>query len=478
MWSGTMAAHELCFYIGGEWVEPATTARLDVIDPSTEEPFSEIGLGTATDVDRAVASARAAFPAYAVTSVAERIALLQRIIAIYERRSDELAACVSREMGAPITLARKAQAPLGSRHLRKCVEVLETFRFDEPREAFSILHEPIGVCGLVTPWNWPLNQIVSKVAPALAAGCTIVLKPSEIAPLNAILLAEILDEAAVPRGVFNLVNGTGPVAGMALASHPDVDLISFTGSTRAGVAVAKAAADNVKRVTQELGGKSANILLPDADFETAVTKGMLACCVNTGQSCNAPTRMLVPEEKLDECCGIAAAAAESVTIGRPDDPATTMGPLASKAQLEKVEALVRSGIDEGASLLCGGLGRPVRFERGYFVRPTVFARMRRDMRIAREEIFGPVLSIITYRSEAEAVQVANDTPYGLAAYVQGEDRERVQRVARQMRAGNVYLNYPGWDVGIPFGGYKQSGNGREYAEFGLREFLEIKAIVG
>ncbi len=473
-----MAAHEHLFYIGGEWVEPAVSARLAVIDPSTEEPCGEIGLGTQADIDRAVAAARAAFPAFAATTIAERLALLRRIIEIYERRRDEIAQCLSREMGAPITFARNSQAAIGSTHLRKQIEVLETFKFDEPRKNFLIAREPIGVCGLITPWNWPINQIVCKIGPALAAGCTMVLKPSEIAPLNAILIAEILDEAGVPKGVFNLVNGTGPVVGMALAGHPEVDMVSFTGSTRAGIAVAKAAADTVKRVTQELGGKSANILLPDADFETAVAHGMLACCGNTGQSCNAPTRMLVPEEKLDECCAIAAAAAASVKIGRPDDPATSMGPLAGAAQFDKVQDLIRAGIDEGARLVTGGLGRPEPFNHGYYVRPTVFGGVRNDMRIAREEIFGPVLSIMTYSSEAEAVQLANDTPYGLAAYVQGTDQDRVRQVARQMRAGNVYINAPAWDVGIPFGGYKQSGNGREYAEFGLNEFLEIKAMVG
>lgn len=473
-----MASHEHFFYIDGEWVEPASSARLDVIDPSTEEPFAQIALGTQIDVDRAVAAARAAFPRFAATSVAERVALLRRIIEITQRRQDELASCLSREMGAPISLAKNAQTAIGLMQLLKHVEVLETFPFEEPRKNFTIAREPIGVCGLITPWNWPINQIVCKVAPALAAGCAMILKPSEIAPLNAILLAEILDEAGVPKGVFNLVNGTGPVVGTALATHEDIDMISFTGSTRAGISVAKAAADTVKRVTQELGGKSANILLPDADFATAVTKGVLACCLNTGQSCNAPTRMFVPEDMRDACCAIAATAAESVEIGPPEDPATSMGPLASAAQFEKVQALIQSGLDEGAKLVTGGLGRPEYLNHGYYVRPTILAGVRNDMRIAREEIFGPVLSILTYASEDEAVRLANDTLYGLAAYVQGTDLDRVRRVARQLRAGNVYINYPAWDVGIPFGGYKQSGNGREYAEFGLEEYLEIKAMVG
>lgn len=473
-----MASHEHLFYIGGEWVAPATDARLAVIDPSTEEPFVEIALGADADVDRAVAAARAAFPSFAATTVAERVALLRRIIDVYQRRQDELARCLSREMGAPIAFAKHAQTAVGLAQLLKHAEVLESFPFDEPRGSVMIAREPIGVCALVTPWNWPINQIVCKVAPALAAGCTMILKPSEIAPLNAILLAEIFDEAGVPKGVFNLVNGLGPTVGMALARHADVDMISFTGSTRAGIAVAKAAADTVKRVTQELGGKSANILLPDVDFANAVTKGTLACCSNTGQSCNAPTRMFVPEDRLDECCAIAEAAVRSVVIGRPEEPATTMGPLASAAQFEKVQGLVRAGIDEGARLVTGGLGRPEPFNHGYYVRPTVFAGVTNDMRIAREEIFGPVLSILTYGSEDEAVELANDTVYGLAAYVQGEDFERTRRVARKMRAGNVYINYPEWDVGIPFGGYKQSGNGREFAEYGITEYLEVKAMVG
>jgi aldehyde dehydrogenase (NAD+) len=466
------------FYIDGAWVDPITPAFLDVIDPSTEEPIAQIAVGSAADVDRAVAAAKAAFPAYAQTSRAERMALLQRVLEAYKARYEQVAQTLSREMGAPITLARNAQAAIGVGHLTQMIKTLQTYEFDEMRGGTLVTKEPIGVCGLITPWNWPINQIVCKVAPALAAGCTMVLKPSEIAPLNAILFAEALHEAGVPKGVFNLVNGDGPTVGAAMSSHPDIDMMSFTGSTRAGILVAKAAADTVKRVSQELGGKSANILLPDVDFQLAVSKGVAGVFNNSGQSCNAPTRMFVPANRREEVSTIAKATAAGFTIGDPQNEANKLGPVVSKVQYDKIQGLIQSGIDEGAEVLIGGTGLPENLNRGYYVRPTVFAGVTPDMRIAREEIFGPVLSILTYDDEEHAIRMANDTVYGLAAYVQSSDLDHARRVAARMRAGNVHINYPAWDSAAPFGGYKQSGNGREYADFGLEEFLETKAVIG
>jgi aldehyde dehydrogenase (NAD+) len=471
-------SHEMQHYVDGAWVDPLEGRPFDVIDPSTEEPFAQIALGGKRDVDRAVAAARRAFPEFSRTSKAERIALLQRIIAAYEPRIAELAAAVSREMGAPIKFARDLQAPIGIIHLRKMIETLEAFEFDTPKGTTMIAREPIGVCGMITPWNWPLNQIACKVGPALAAGCTMVLKPSEIAPLNAVIFAEIMDAAGVPKGVFNMVQGDGPTVGQAIAGHPDVDMVSFTGSTRAGIQVAKTAADTVKRVHQELGGKSANIILPDADFATAVGKGVMGTMRNSGQSCNAPTRMFVPADRHEEAVAIAKATAGPIRVGSPREETSTIGPVVSQAQYDKVQDLIQSGIAEGAELVTGGPGRPDGLNRGYYVRPTVFAQVRPEMRIAKEEIFGPVLSIMPYESEDQAIRLANDTPYGLAAYVQSADIERARRVARQLRAGAIQINYPAWDAGAPFGGYKQSGNGREYAEFGLAEFLEIKGMIG
>jgi aldehyde dehydrogenase (NAD+) len=400
------------------------------------------------------------------------------VSAAYAERHDEIAETISREMGAPITLARAAQAAAGPRHLGLALDVLRTFDFEEMRGATRILREPVGVCGLITPWNWPMNQVMAKVAPALAAGCTVVLKPSEVAPLNALLLAEVLDAAGVPAGVFNLVNGDGPTVGQAIAAHPDVDMVSFTGSTRAGIEVARAAAPTVKRVTQELGGKSPNVLLDDADLERAVTGGMLTCARNAGQSCNAPTRMLVPAARHDEAVAIARATAERLVVGHPGDEATQLGPVASEAQWCKVQALIERGIEEGATLATGGPGRPEGLERGYYVRPTVFGHVRNDMTIAREEIFGPVLSILPYADEDEAVAIANDTEYGLAGYVTSGDLERARRVARRIRAGQVYLNGSTPDFSAPFGGYKRSGNGREWGRAGFEEYLETKAVAG
>jgi aldehyde dehydrogenase (NAD+) len=456
------------FYIDGRWVSPIKAHDLKVTNPATEEPIATISLGGVGDVDRAVAAAKTAFESYSETTVEKRLALLQRIIEVYESKIEEMAETISQEMGAPISLSRAAQAPAGLRHLSEMVKVLSHFKFEELKGSTLMRKEPVGVCGLITPWNWPMNQIVCKVAPALAAGCTMVLKPSEIAPLSAYLFAQILDEAGIPPGVFNVVNGDGPTVGAALSSHPDVAMISFTGSTRAGVAVASAGAPTVKRVTQELGGKSANIILDDADLEHAVTEGVQACFRNTGQSCDAPTRMLVPRSKM----AAAAAAAKQVAEG------TSLGPLASKAQFEKVECLINQGIEEGAKLITGGPGRPDGIRKGYFVKPTIFAPVRNDMTIAREEIFGPVLCIIPYENENDAIQIANDTPYGLSGYVTSGNIERARRVAKRIRSGNVHINGARLDFGGCFGGYKQSGNGREWGEAGLNEFLELKAIFG
>ncbi|MDR3520556.1 MAG: aldehyde dehydrogenase family protein [Acidocella sp.] len=470
--------NHLKFYIDGAWVDPLLANRIAVINPATEEAFAEISGGSALDVNRAVAAAKAAFPGFARTTKAERMELLKTILAIYERRMDEIAAACCAEMGAPIGFARDAQAFVGQAHFKALIQVYEDFAFTEQRGTTLVVKEPIGVCGLITPWNWPLNQIVCKVAPALAGGNTMVLKPSEIAPLNAIIFAEIIHEAGVPKGVFNLVNGDGPSVGQKLAEHPDVAMMSFTGSTRAGIIVAKAAADTVKRVCQELGGKSANILLPDVDLDSAVRGGIAACFINSGQSCDAATRMLVPRHLHDTAMAIAADEANKQTTGDPHDPNTVLGPLVSQIQFDKVQRLIKSGIDEGATLAAGGLGRPPGLNKGYYARPTVFGNVTRSMTIAVEEIFGPVLSIIPYDSLEEAIEIANDTVYGLAAYIQGKNTAQVREVAAQMRAGSVYLNYPDSDFIAPFGGYKQSGNGREYADFALNDFLEIKGIVG
>ncbi|WP_428374289.1 aldehyde dehydrogenase family protein [Lichenicoccus sp.] len=471
-------AHELQFYIDGAWVDPVTANSLDVIDPSTEGRFATISIGSAADIDRAVRAARTAFESFGWSDRQERLDLLHRIIDVYDRRHGDLAAAVSREMGAPLKFAHDVQVGIGRAHLKKMAEVLEDYAFGVSKGSGYVVKEPIGVVGMITPWNWPLNQILCKVAPALAAGCTMVLKPSEIAPLNAVVLAEILDEAGVPRGVFNLVNGEGATVGAAMAGHPGIDMVSFTGSTRAGIQVAKAAADTVKRVCQELGGKSPNILLRGAPLEAAVEKGVAGCYRNNGQSCNAPTRMLVPEELHDQAVAYAAAAAGRYHVGTADDPATTIGPVVSQAQFDKIQRLIESGIAEGATLEAGGPGRPDGLKLGYFVRPTVFGNVTPDMAIAREEIFGPVLSIMPYGSEDEAVAVANDSEYGLAAYVQSDDLSRARQVARRLRAGTVHINYPAWDSGMPFGGYKRSGNGREFAEYGLEDYLEVKGILG
>jgi aldehyde dehydrogenase (NAD+) len=466
------------FYIDGKWVSPTTARDWEVINPATEEPLATISLGSAADVDRAVAAATRAFESYSQTSVEERVALLKRVIEVYTAKSDEMAQTISLEMGCPLSLSRAAQAAAGLGHLYEIVKVLENFKFEDLKGSTLMRKEPIGVCGLITPWNWPMNQVVAKVAPALAAGCTVVLKPSEMAPLSAYLFAQILDQASVPPGVFNLVNGDGPTVGAAIAAHPGVAMVSFTGSTRGGISVALAAAPTVKRVTQELGGKSAHIILDDADLETAVKEGVQACFRNTGQSCNAPTRMLVPRSKMAQAAAAAKKTAEATKVGDPLADGNHIGPLASKAQFDKVQRLIHVGIAEGAQLIAGGPNRPEGMSKGYFVKPTVFADVRNDMTIAREEIFGPVLCMIPYDDEEDAVQIANDTPYGLSGFVSSGEIERARRVAKRIRSGNVHINNARVDFGGCFGGYKQSGNGREWGEAGLVEFLELKAIFG
>lgn len=465
-------------YIDGAWVEPNSPEWLDVIDPSTEQAYARIALGAAADVDRAVAAARRAFDRFSLTSREERLALLDRLILAYEARAEELAWAVTHEMGAPISFSRSAQVESGVAHLRTMREVLAGYAFEHPRGTTRLIEEPIGVCGLITPWNWPLNQIACKVAPALAAGCTMVLKPSEVAPISAILFAEIMHAAGVPAGVFNLVQGTGPEVGEALSRHPGVDMMSFTGSTRAGVAVAASSAASVKRVTQELGGKSANILVDDEGFASAVTAGAEACFSNAGQSCDAATRMLVPAYRMDEALALAARVAKSQTLGSPALEETGMGPVVSKVQFDRIQSLIAAGIAAGTRVVAGGVGRPEGLAQGYYVRPTVFGPAAPDDLVAREEIFGPVLTLIAYADEDQAVAIANDSDYGLAAYVAAKDIEKARALARRLRAGSVYLNYPDWDLHAPFGGYKRSGNGREYADYGLKEYLEIKAVIG
>jgi aldehyde dehydrogenase (NAD+) len=469
---------KLQFYIDGAWVDPAKPSACGVVNPATEETFAQISLGSSEDVDRAVQAARRAFVEYAEASVEERLAYLHKIIEGFRARLPELARMMTLEMGAPITFATQRQATVALFHFEEAARVLAQYRFEERMGPGIIRREPIGVCGLITPWNWPLNQVASKVAPALATGCTVVLKPSEIAPLSAMLFAEIVHEAGLPKGVFNLVNGDGPTVGEAIAAHPRIDMVSFTGSTTAGVRVAKLAADSVKRVAQELGGKSANIILPDADLRTAVIEGVHACYTNAGQNCQSPTRMLIPRVQRDVAFEAAREAVDAIRLGDPLDQATTMGPLVSQTQYEKVQDHIQSGLDEGATLVAGGIGRPAELNRGYYVRPTVFGDVTRQMRIAREEIFGPVLAIMSYDSEDEAIDIANDTPFGLAGFVHSKDPKRAREVANRIRAGRVYLNGAPFDRSLPFGGYKQSGNGREFGSFGFEEYLEVKALLG
>jgi aldehyde dehydrogenase (NAD+) len=466
------------FYIEGAWVDPATAKEFKVINPATEEVAGIISLGGPKDVERAVAAARRAFDSYSRTSPAERLALLERVLGAYNAHYDEIAEAICTEMGAPISLAKGSQTRIGAGHISAMIEVLKTFKFEEQRGTTRLVQEPVGVCALITPWNWPMNQVAAKVVPALAAGCTMVLKPSEYSPFSAILWAKVMHEAGVPAGVFNLINGDGPGVGAPLSLHPEIDMVSFTGSTRAGTEVAKNAAASVKRVHQELGGKSPNVLLDDADLERAVKRSVLHVYQNSGQSCNAPTRMLVPASKLADVEAIARRVTAEVVVGDPKSEKTTVGPLVSRIQFDRVERYIEKGIAEGAKLLVGGAGRPEGLSKGYYVKPTIFSGVRNDMTIAREEIFGPVLCILPYETEEQAVQIANDTPYGLAAYVWSKDSVRARRVGSRIRAGQVTLNGAAGDMQTPFGGFKMSGNGREYGEFGLRDFLEVKAVIG
>ncbi|AFR48158.1 aldehyde dehydrogenase family protein [Gordonia sp. KTR9] len=465
------------FYIDGQWVEPAELNLIDVINPATEKSAGQVAIGGAADVDAAVAAARRAFVTWGQTTVSERLEVLNRIIAEYQNRMGDLAAAVTEEMGSPVGLTNAAQVPIGLGHLMTAAAQLPEYKFVEDRGSSRIAKEPIGVCGFITPWNWPLNQVMCKVAPALATGCTMVLKPSEVAPFSAAIVAEIFDAAGVPAGVFNLVNGDGPGVGAALASHEGIDMISFTGSTRAGIEVAKTAAPTVKRVAQELGGKSPNIILDDDDFAKNVAGGIATMMMNSGQSCNAPSRMLVPASRVDEVAEIAKGVAAELTVG---DPTTDvkLGPVVSEAQFDKIQGLIERAIADGATAVVGGAGRPEGLETGYYVKPTVFTNVTNDMEIARTEVFGPVLVVIAYDSIDEAVKVANDTEYGLAGYVSGKDVDEVRRIGSQIRAGSISLNGAQLDPSAPFGGYKKSGNGREWSDYAFDEFLEVKSLLG
>ncbi|MBI1237947.1 MAG: aldehyde dehydrogenase family protein [Alphaproteobacteria bacterium] len=467
----------LKFYIDGEWVDPVTPKTLDVINPATEGVAGKISLGSAADVDKAVKAARRAFDSYSQTTREQRLELMQNIVAEYQKRLNEIAQAVTEEMGAPSWLAQRAQAAMGIAHMSTAVEILKNYKFEELRGTTLIMKEPVGVCAFITPWNWPLNQIACKVAPALATGCTMILKPSEVAPFSGYLWTEVMAAAGVPKGVFNMVNGDGPTVGVALSQHPDVDMVSFTGSTRAGIEVAKNAAPTVKRVHQELGGKSPNIILDDEGFAPAVSGGIKAVMTNSGQSCNAPTRMLVPGARMNEAIKLAKEAAESTTVGDPNGN-SYMGPVVSETQWNKIQGLIKKGIDEGATLVTGGPGRPEGLSKGYYVKPTVFANVTNEMTIAREEIFGPVVAILGYKDVDEAVKIGNDTVYGLAGYVSSADPKKAQAVARRLRAGQVQINGAGPDFMAPFGGYKQSGNGREWGDHAFSEFLEVKAAIG
>ena len=470
--------NRLQFYIDGAWVDPAVKKTMPVVNPATEEPLYDVALGSAADVDKAVAAARRAFETFSQTTREERVALLTKMVEVYKRRMKEIGAAISDEMGAPLSFAEKFQAGAGLGHIMTTIDVLKSYPFEERLGSAMLVKEPVGVIGMITPWNWPLNQIACKVAPAIAAGCTMVLKPSEYTPTSALLFAEVRAEAGVPKGVFNVINGLGPDVGAAMSAHPGIDMISFTGSTRAGIDVAQRAAPTVKRVSQELGGKSPNVILDDADLQKAVTGGAAHCFNNSGQSCNAPTRMLVPLAKMSEAAAIAKAVAEKTKAGMPRAEGTNIGPVVNKTQWEKIQGLIKKGIDEGATVVAGGLGRPEGVNKGYFVRPTVFANVTNEMTIAREEVFGPVLAIIGFKDEEDAVRIANDTPYGLAGYVSSGDTDRARKVARRIRAGNVNLNGSPNERSAPFGGFKTSGNGREWGKWGLEEFLEVKAIAG
>ncbi len=468
----------LKFYIDGNWVDPVAPKTRPVVNPANEQVLYDIALGSAADVDRAVVAARAAFETFSQTTREERVALLTRIVEVYKTRSKDLGAAISDEMGAPLGFAEKFQVGAGLGHILSTLEVLKNYAFEEQLGSATVVREAIGVVGMITPWNWPMNQIACKVAPALAAGCTMVLKPSEYTPSSALIFAEILHEAGVPKGVFNLVNGLGPDVGAAMSAHPGIDMISFTGSTRAGIDVAQKAATTVKRVSQELGGKSPNIILEDADFPKAVAAGVGSVFMNSGQSCNAPTRMLVPQSRMAEVMAIAKAVADKTRAGDPRAADTSIGPVVNETQWGKIQALINTGVGEGATLVAGGPGRPDGTTKGFYVKPTIFGNCNNSMAIAREEVFGPVLTILGYENEDEAVRIANDTPYGLAGYVSGGSVEHAGAIARRIRAGNVNINGVPNERTAPFGGYKQSGNGREWGRFGFEEYLEVKAIAG
>jgi aldehyde dehydrogenase (NAD+) len=466
------------FYIDGAWSDRPNAQRIAVTNPYSEEAIGHIAAGTSADVDLAVAAGRRAFDGFSQTPVAERLALLEHIRDLLEERSEDFAQAIVAEMGAAISFARAGQCHFGIEHVRAAIDALRDFDFESEVRGIHVRKEPIGVCALITPWNWPLYQITAKVAPALAAGCTVVLKPSELSPFTALLFAQVMHDAGTPAGVFNLVSGTGDSVGTAMASHPDVDMVSFTGSTRAGVLVAQAAAPTIKRVVQELGGKSPNVFLPDADFADRVPKAVLGGMRNVGQSCAAPTRLVVPASRLAEVEALAAETANAIVVGDPLDEATVLGPLANKPQFAKVQELIQSGLDQGAKLICGGTGLPQGLNHGYFARPTIFSQVTTGMRVAQEEIFGPVLVIQPYEDEDDAVRIANSTVYGLSSHVQSADQESARRVARRIRAGQVHINFPAWSAHAPFGGYRHSGNGREYGVFGIEEYLEVKAILG
>lgn len=469
------------FYINGQWVTPKAHDRLDVINPATEQVVGQISMGTAADVDAAVKAAQAAFVSFSQTSRQQRVDLLKAIAAEYKKKSSEIAAAITEEMGAPKWLSESNQAASGYLHFKSAIEILENFEFEFMQDSTLIRKEPIGVCGFITPWNWPINQIGCKLAPALATGCTVVWKPSEVAPFSAYLLMQVLHDAGVPKGVVNMINGDGPTVGSAIASHPEIQMVSFTGSTRAGIAVAQDAAPSIKRVTQELGGKSANIILDDLSeeaFAKAVAAGVKTLCVNSGQNCNAPSRMLVPESRLEEAETVVKKTMDKLKIGKPEDEQTFLGPVVSKLQWDRIQKLLQQGIDEGAQVLTGGLGKPEGLEIGFYVKPTAFTRVNNDMQVARNEIFGPVLCLLPYNSDEQAIQMANDNDYGLSGYVSGADADRVNQVANQLRAGMIHINGAQMDRSAPFGGYKHSGNGRERGPQGFEEFLETKAVLG
>ena len=465
------------FYIDGKWIDPLTPNSFDVTNPADETIAGVISLGSKSDVDKAVVAARGAFTSFSRFSRQERLELLENILNTYNKYYDDIALAISEEMGAPLPFSIEDQASCGTGHLQAAINALKSFQFEEDKGSTRVYKEPIGVCAFITPWNWPINQITCKVAPAVATGCTMLLKPSEIAPFSAYLFSQVMDEAGVPGGVFNMINGDGPTVGTAMAEHPDVDMVSFTGSTRAGILVAKAAADSVKRVTQELGGKSANIILDDADLEKAVRNGVIHCFSNSGQSCNAPTRMLVPKISHDLAANIAVNTANTVVVGDPKADDTVIGPVVSKLHFDKIQNLIQQGIEEGVELACGGTGKPEHLERGYYIKPTIFVNVNNASTIAQQEIFGPVLAIIPYQDETEAIQIANDTPYGLSGYVSGS-HQRALDVASRLRTGMVHINGAEGSFDTPFGGYKQSGNGREFGEYGFEDYLEIKAVMG